>query len=120
MKRTLITLVAAAAISQPAFALNDREQGVLAGIVGTLVLQQVVKNNRHVEVQHQPPIVVQQQPPVVIQQQPPVVVQQQPPVVIQQHDRIYSDRPIRCRSNPVLWDQYTGRPIRYETVCEQR
>lgn len=70
MKKFIVSaLIATAAV--PALAWGDREQGALAGIVGTLILQNIIRD------QHtQPP--VQQYP-----QQPPVVQHYpQPPVVI--------------------------------------
>jgi hypothetical protein len=38
--------------------------------------------------------------------------------VISRPAPVYTDRPLNCVSRPVLWDQYTGRPIRYETHCQ--
>ena len=64
-----LVLAAALIASTPAFAWGDREQGILAGIIGTMILQ----NNGVIQ---RPPVVVQQ-PPVIVQQ-PPVIVQQSP------------------------------------------
>lgn len=71
-----IALIAAAAISTPALAWGDREQGVLAGIVGTLILQNIHRDSQRTIPNPQPVYV----PGPVIVQQPPVVVHQ-PPVV---------------------------------------
>ena len=57
-----LVLAAALIASTPAFAWGDREQGILAGVIGTMILQ-------NTGVIQRPPVVVQQ-PPVVIQQQP--------------------------------------------------
>ena len=54
MKKILATAaVVTAIISTPAYAWGDREQGILTGIVGTLILQDV--NNRRL----QQPVVTQ-------------------------------------------------------------
>lgn len=73
MKKLIVSaLIATAAV--PALAWGDREQGALAGIVGTIILQNVMRNN-------QPPVVQQYpQPPVV--QQYPQPSYPYPPVVI--------------------------------------
>lgn len=57
-----LVLAAALIASTPAFAWGDREQGILAGVIGTMILQ-------NTGVIQRPPVVLQQ-PPVVIQQQP--------------------------------------------------
>ena len=69
MKKLVLSIALAASASTPAFAWGDREQGILAGVIGTMILQ-------NTGVIQRPPVVVQQ-PPVVVQQ-PPVVIQQQP------------------------------------------
>jgi len=78
MKKAL-ALILAATVATPALAWGDREQGVLQGIVGTLILQQMHRNSHASQVPHPQPVYV---PGPVIVQQPPVVVQQ-PPVVYQ-------------------------------------
>ena len=70
MKKILATAaVVTAMISTPAMAWGDREQGILTGIVGTLIIQDIQRNNT----QHIPQggVVVQQ--PQVIVQQPTVI-----------------------------------------------
>jgi hypothetical protein len=66
MKKTL-ALIAAACIASPAFAWGDREQGALAGIIGTLLFQHVQRESQA----SQPPVIVQR--PQVIMQQPQVI-----------------------------------------------
>ncbi len=63
MKKAL-ALITAACIATPALAWSDREQGALAGIIGTLIYQQIQRDGfgRHPApvIVHQPPVVVQQ------------------------------------------------------------
>jgi hypothetical protein len=59
MKKLIVAgLIAAASV--PALAWGDREQGALAGIAGTIILQQIMRNG-----QVQVPPVVQPIPPVI-------------------------------------------------------
>jgi hypothetical protein len=78
MKRAL-ALITAACIATPALALGDREQGALAGILGTLIYQQMQRDGFG---RHPAPVVVQ--PPVVVQQ-PQIIYAPapQPQVIIQ-------------------------------------
>lgn len=78
MKKILAVLVAVS-LASPAFAWGDREQGILTGVAGLWIFQQLNK----------PPVVVQQ--PVVVQPQPVIV--QQAPVVVQQQQY--------CETKPV-------------------
>jgi hypothetical protein len=71
MKKLFITFVLAA-LATPSFAWGPREQGILTGVAGLWIFQQLDKAGRP-----QPPVVVQQ-PPVVVQQ-PPVIIQQPQP-----------------------------------------
>jgi hypothetical protein len=66
MKRTLtaVALLATIGFSNPALAWGDREQGALAGIVGTLIFQHIQRDGGH----RQPAPVIVQQPPVIFQQ----------------------------------------------------
>ncbi len=83
MKKAL-ALITAACMATPALAWGDREQGALAGIVGTLIFQHIQREGQKPQ-QPQPvyvpgPVIVQQ-PPVVVQ--PPPVVVAQPQVILQ-------------------------------------
>ena len=87
MKQAL-ALITAAAMATPALAWGPREQGALAGVVGTLIIQHIQRDAHASSVPHQPvyvpgPVVVQQ-PPVIVQP-PPVVYAPapQPQVIIQ-------------------------------------
>ena len=65
MKKVLATAaVIGAMISTPAMAWGDREQGALAGIVGTLILQEIYRDNQGSYPQQQPRY-PQQQPQVI-------------------------------------------------------
>ena len=67
MKKVLVSLaVISSLVSAPAFAWGDREQGILSGIAGLWIYQQLSK----------PPVLVQQAPTIVAP--PPVVYYQQP------------------------------------------
>ena len=68
MKRAL-ALITAAAMASPALAWGPREQGALAGIVGTLIFQHI-QRDAHAGTVPQPVYV----PGPVVIQQPPVVV----------------------------------------------
>lgn len=58
MKKFLaIAAVAATLTSTPALAWGDREQGILTGIIGTLIIQDINRNQ-----QPQQPVIVQQPP----------------------------------------------------------
>ena len=68
-----ITALAAtvATASSPAMAWGDREQGILTGIVGTIIFQDIQRNRQQV---YQQPQVIYQQPAPVVQQQ--IIIQQ--------------------------------------------
>jgi hypothetical protein len=73
--KTAIALITAALTATSAQAWGEREQGALAGIVGTIVLQQIYKDSE--QRQERPPVVIRdRQPP------QPVIVYRQPPAVI--------------------------------------
>jgi hypothetical protein len=86
-----IALIAAACIATPALAWGDREQGALAGIIGTLIFQNMQRDGQ-----------APQQPPVVVQQ-PQVIYAPPPP-----------PRPV-CEHYPV-YDHY-GYHRGWRTVC---
>lgn len=71
MKKIVVSLaVGFSLISTPVFAWGDREQGILTGVAGLWVFQQLNKVGQ----QSQAPVIVQQ-PPVIVQTQPSAVVQ---------------------------------------------
>ena len=68
MKKTIATLaLVATAFSTPAFAWGEREQGILTGIVATIIYQDIQRG------QQQGGVVVQQQPQVIHQPQRQVI-----------------------------------------------
>ena len=67
------SVIALSLVSTNAFAWGAREQGIVTGVAGLWVFQQLQKAG---EQQQQQPVIVQQQP-VIIQQQPIVVQPQQ-------------------------------------------
>lgn len=70
MKKVIATvLIGFSLVSTNALAWGDREQGILTGVAGLWVFQQLNKAG-----QPQAPVIVQQ-PPVYVQSQPPVYVQ---------------------------------------------
>jgi hypothetical protein len=73
--KTAIALITAALTATSAQAWGEREQGALAGIVGTIVLQQIYKDSEQRQ-EHPPVIIRDRQPP------QPVIVYRQPPAVI--------------------------------------
>jgi len=65
MKKILATVaVIGAMASSPAMAWGDREQGILTGVIGTIILQDIYGNRNHGHVQQQPQVIVQQPAPV--------------------------------------------------------
>jgi|SaaInl59LU_5_DNA_1037362.scaffolds.fasta_scaffold12613_4 hypothetical protein len=70
-----ITALAAtvATASSPAMAWGDREQGALAGIIGTIIFQDIYRNRQGTVYQQQPQVIVQQPAPVYQQQ---IIIQQ--------------------------------------------
>lgn len=77
LKKKFALAVLAASMATPALAWGPREQGALAGIVGTLIFQHIQRDAHAGHVPHPQPVYV---PGPVVVQQPPVVVHQ-PPVV---------------------------------------
>lgn len=100
MKKVIATvLIGFSLVSTNALAWGDREQGILTGVAGLWVFQQLNKAG-----QPQAPVIVQQ-PPVIVQQ-PPVYVQSQPPVYVQRNQQY-------CESTQVT-DQFgQARMITY-------
>ena len=57
MKRIITAVALASMISTPAFAWGDREQGILTGIIGTIIIQDIQKNRNHGTVVQQPQVI---------------------------------------------------------------
>ena len=72
MKKFTMALVVGLMVSSSAFAWGPREQGVLTGVAGLWVFQQLQRAG-------QPQVIYQQTPPVIYQQTPPVIYQQPQP-----------------------------------------
>ena len=70
MKKFIVAIVAGLVFSSSAFAWGPREQGVLTGVAGLWVFQQLQRAG-------QPQVIYQQTPPVIVQQ-PPVIYAPQP------------------------------------------
>lgn len=112
MKKLIVAATVVLA-SMHAHAWGDREQGILAGIAGTVILQHIYEANKERQAEAAPE--PQRRP---VYRDRHVHEYPQAPVVISRPAPVYTDRPLNCVSRPVLWDQYTGRPIRYETHCQ--
>jgi len=108
-----------------AHAWGAREQGIVAGVFGTLLLQHIANNNSGHQ-QGQPPVSVggdvYSQPQHYPQQQPRVIVQPQVHVYPQRSAHIYSQPRMyipapqnRCEVVPMYdhWGRYAGQ----QTVC---
>ena len=72
MKKYIVAVVAGLIFSSSAFAWGPREQGILSGVAGLWVFQQLQRAG-------QPQVIYQQTPPVIYQQTPPVIFQQPQP-----------------------------------------
>jgi hypothetical protein len=99
MKKILVTIAVITSFwSSQAFAWGAREQGILSGVAGLWVYQQLSR----------PPVAVYQQPPVVVS--PPPVVYQQPPVVV-------SPPPVVYQQPPTVYVYPTNVPIPPNMIC---
>jgi hypothetical protein len=103
MKKVIAGLLVSMMFSTSALAWGEREQGILAGVAGLWIFQQLDKAGNP----QQPPVVVYQNPPVYQQapvyQAPPVQIT---PPVVTQHQQW-------CEWTPVT-DQFGNqRAIRY-------
>ena len=124
MKKFLAVALMIAATQ--AHAWGEREQGILAGVFGTILLQKIAEQNQQ-PVYGQPPVTVGEQPvysqpqqhyPQV--QQPQVIIQQ-PQIIVQrprytQQPRMYIPAPQnRCDVVPMYdhWGRYVGQ----QTLC---
>ena len=81
--KTAIALITAALTATSAQAWGDREQGALAGIVSTLIIQQIYKDSQERAPREQPPVVYRdQRPPIVVHRSPqPVVIIDTPQIM---------------------------------------
>lgn len=83
--KTAIALITAALTATSAQAWGEREQGALAGIVSTLIIQQIYKDSQERDDRRsQPPIVIRdrQPQPVIVYRQPPAVIIQDTPQIM--------------------------------------
>jgi len=72
--KTAIALITAALTATSAQAWGEREQGALAGIVGTIVLQQIYKDSQDRAPRELPPVVNRDHRPVIVHRAPPPVI----------------------------------------------
>lgn len=110
MKKTIATLaLVATAFSTPAMAWGEREQGILTGIVGTLIIQDIQRGQQP---QHYP------QQPVIVQQQPQVIYRTAPQNCGIEIRTVWTDnyrREIRSEH-----DRCTGALLRRTEIIHQR
>lgn len=52
--KKLVTIILLTSLSSSAFALGDKEKGVLLGIAGTLLGQELIQNHQHRNTHHHP------------------------------------------------------------------
>jgi hypothetical protein len=58
MKQFILAIALTATASTPALAWGDREQGILTGIIGTIIIQDIVSgNSQHGTVVQQPQVI---------------------------------------------------------------
>jgi hypothetical protein len=91
MNKFIVAVVAGLVFSSSAFAWGPREQGILSGVAGLWVFQQLQRAG---------------QPQVIYQQTPPVIYQQTPPVIVQQPPVIYAPQPQQYCEYTVVTDQF--------------
>ena len=108
MKKVILALVVGALASTSALAWGPRDQGILTGVAGLWVVQQLARPNAVINVNGNPVYINQQpvyvQPAPVYMQPAPVYVS--PPVYVQQPQQW-------CESVPVI-DQFGGhRSVQY-------
>ena len=99
MKKFLAVALMIAATQ--AHAWGDREQGILAGVFGTILLQKIAEQNQQ-PVYGQPPVTVGEQP-VYSQPQQHYPQQQQPQVIIQPQVNVYPQRSAQVYSQPRMY-----------------
>ena len=87
-------------VATQAHAWGDREQGILAGVFGTILLQNIAKNNSQPQVYGQPPVSVGD---VYSQPQQHYPQQQQPQVIIQPQVNVYPQRSAQAYSQPRMY-----------------
>ena len=121
MKKIFVALMIVAGFSTQAHAWGDREQGALAGIAGTLIMQQIFRGQGvAVQPAGYPPVQVGGYPQPQYPQQPPVVQYPQPtpypmPPVVIAAPTPYPMPTRVCDSFP-QYDVY-GRYYGQRTVC---
>jgi len=113
-------------IAGQAHAWGDREQGILAGVFGTILLQKIAQQNQQPVYGHPPVSVgeapVYSQPQHYPQQQPQIIVQPQVHVYPQRHAQVYSQPRMyipapRNRCDVVPMYDHWGRYVGQQTVC---
>jgi hypothetical protein len=90
MNKFLIAVAVFLSTVTSAHAWGAREQGILAGIAGTLIYQHIQQGHPGVAHYPQPVYIPQQQPQIIVQPQPVYVPQQQPQVIIIQQRPHYN------------------------------
>jgi hypothetical protein len=91
MKKIIASALILGLLSSPAMAWGDREQGILTGIAGLWVFQQLDKAGKP------------QNDPVIVQQPPVVIHQHQAPVIVQQ--------PVQYCDKNEVWDRFGKKRI---------
>lgn len=81
--KTAIALITAALTATSAHAWGEREQGALAGIVGTLIIQQIYKDGQERAPRELPPV-VRESRPVIVHRAPPVIIVDTPQIMCPQ------------------------------------
>ena len=66
MKKLIAITAVAATLSSPAMAWGEREQGILIGTIGTIILQDITRNRSNTPAVQ--PVIVQQSPGYIIEQ----------------------------------------------------
>jgi hypothetical protein len=113
-------------VATQAHAWGDREQGIVAGVFGTLLLQHIANNGQsQPQVYGQPPVSVGEAP--VVQHYPQV---QQPQIIVQPQVNVYPQRSAQVYSQPRMYIpapqnrcsvvpmyDHWGRYVGQQTVC---
>jgi len=119
-----VIAIALMVIAGQAHAWGDREQGILAGVFGTILLQKIAQQNQPVH--SQPPVTVGEAP---VYSNPQVIVQQQPQIIVVPQYRYSQPRYIPmpqamymppapvCQQIPIY--DHWGRYVTDQTVCRR-